>query len=111
MREFRAITKKAKAFCLVKNISKLLEIPKKLKHLLQNPFILYSWYFGFNKLNLTYENIARIMTNLKKKHTLKGENHKRNKRKYILYFSKSTEEKNIWELKLRTHFRKLMKNK
>lgn len=44
---------------------------------------------------------------------MKGDNCKRNKRKYIFYFSstKNTEEKNIWKLKLRPHFRKLMKNK
>lgn len=113
VRELRAITKQAYASCFVNNISKLFEIPKQLKHFLQNPFIQCSWCFDFNNLNLTYENIAKIITNSKKKHTLKGENYKRNERKYIFYFpsTKNTEEKNIRKLKLRIQFRKLMKNK
>lgn len=37
VREFRAITKKAKAFCLVKNISKLLKIPKKIETFATKP--------------------------------------------------------------------------
>lgn len=43
--------------------------------------------------------MAKLMTHSKKKHAIKEENHKRNKRKYILHFSitKNIEEKNIWK--------------